>query len=150
MYALNKVMLIGNLGQDPEQRQLPSGGSVVTFSVATTESWTSKDGNRNDRTEWHRVVIFNDKICKVASNYLRRGSKVYVEGKLRTRKWAASDGTEKQTTEIVVDGFGCQIIILDQKGSGPCGDGQHHKHTPAKQLTQTKTLSQDLDDEIPF
>src|SRR4028119_2145003 len=105
MAGVNKVILVGNLGADPEARPLNNGGEVVNLRVATSESWKGKDGQRQERTEWHRVVIFNDALGKVAKNYLRKGSKVYLEGQLQTRKWTDNSGQDKYSTEVVLQRF---------------------------------------------
>lgn len=126
--GVNKVILIGNLGNDPDVRFTPNGGAVANLSVATSESWKDRNtGQQQDRTEWHRVVIFG-KLAEIAQQYLRKGSKVYLEGKLQTRKWQGQDGQDRYTTEIVVDGFSGQMQMLDgrQDGMGaaaPAGGG---------------------------
>ena len=120
--SVNKVILVGNLGRDPEVRRLTSGEPVVNLSVATSESWRDKaSGERKERTEWHRVVIFNDNLVKVAESYLRKGSKVYVEGALQTRKWTDKDGIEKYSTEIVLQGFNSTLTMLDGRSGGGGG-----------------------------
>lgn len=114
MSSVNKVILIGNLGRDPEIRTTQDGRAVCNMTVATSESWKDKNtGERNERTEWHRVVVFNDGLAKVAEKYLRKGSKVYVEGQLQTRKWTDKDGQEKYSTEIVLQGFNSSMVMLD-------------------------------------
>jgi single-strand DNA-binding protein len=115
MASLNKVQLIGNLGADPEARSLNSGGEVVNMRIATSEQWKDKDGNKQERTEWHQVVIFNEGIGNVAKTYLRKGSKVYLEGQLQTRKWQDKDGNDKYTTEIVLQRFRGELVLLDSK-----------------------------------
>ncbi|OED48944.1 single-stranded DNA-binding protein [Endozoicomonas sp. (ex Bugula neritina AB1)] len=126
--GVNKVILIGNLGNDPDVRFTPNGGAVANLSIATSESWKDRNtGQQQDRTEWHRVVIFG-KLAEIAQQYLRKGSKVYLEGKLQTRKWQGQDGQDRYTTEIVVDGFSGQMQMLDgrQDGMGasaPAGGG---------------------------
>lgn len=117
MPALNKVMLIGNLGADPEARSLNNGGEVVNLRVATSESWKTQDGERKERTEWHQVVIFNEGLGKVAKTYLRKGSKVYLEGSLQTRKWQDQSGTDRYSTEIVLQKFRGELVLLDSKPS---------------------------------
>ena len=111
---INKVILVGNLGRDPETRAMQSGGSVANLSVATAERWKDRDGNRQERTEWHRVVVFGT-LADVASKYLRKGSKVYLEGKLQTRKWQDQSGQDRYATEVVLSGFGSALKILDGK-----------------------------------
>jgi single-strand DNA-binding protein len=114
MSSLNKVMLIGNLGNEPEVRTLPSGGKVVNLSIATSEKWRDKNsGEQKERTEWHRVVIFSEGLTKVAETYLHKGSKVYLEGQLQTRKWQDQSGADKYSTEIVLQGFNSALVMLD-------------------------------------
>jgi single-strand DNA-binding protein len=120
--SVNKVILIGNLGRDPEVRSLNNGGKVVNLSLATSETWRDKNsGERQERTEWHRVVIFNEKLGEVAEKYLKKGSKVYVEGALQTRKWTDKDGVEKYSTEVVLQRFRGELTMLDGKGGGGGG-----------------------------
>ena len=122
--SVNKVILVGNLGRDPEVRNMPSGGMVVNMSVATSENWRDKaSGERKERTEWHRVVIFNDKLGEIAQKYLRKGSKVYLEGQLATRKWTDKDNQERYSTEVVVPRFGGTLTLLDSRGGGGMGEG---------------------------
>ena len=116
--SVNKVILIGNLGADPEVRSLPSGGKVVNLRVATTDTWRDKNsGERKEKTEWHRVVIFNEGLTRVAEQYLRKGSKVYIEGSLQTRKWE-KDGVDQYSTEVVLQGFNSTLTMLDGRGDG--------------------------------
>src|SRR5688500_9390023 len=125
MAGVNKVILVGNLGADPEARSLPSGSEVVNLRVATSENWKDKDGNRQERTEWHRVTIFNENLGRVAKNYLRKGSKVYLEGQLQTRKWTDQAGVEKFSTEVVLQNFRGELVLLDSRegGGGSRGGG---------------------------
>src|SRR5919199_1447217 len=117
--SVNKVILVGNLGADPEIRTLNSGDRVANLRVATSETWRDRNsGERKERTEWHRVVIFNDNLVKVAENYLRKGSKVYLEGAIQTRKWQDQSGQDKYSTEIVLQGFNSQLTMLDRGGGG--------------------------------
>src|SRR3712207_1680245 len=117
--SVNKVILVGNLGKDPEIRRMGSGEPVVNLSVATSESWRDKtSGERKEKTEWHRVVIFNENIARVAEQYLKKGSKVYLEGQLQTRKWTDQSGQEKYTTEVVLQRFRGELTILDSRGGG--------------------------------
>lgn len=118
MSSVNKVILIGNLGADPESRSLPSGDPVVNLRLATSYSW-KKDGEKRERTEWHRVVIFDTYLCAVASKYLHKGSKVYVEGELQTRKWTDQQGVEKYTTEVVLTRFNSSLQMLDSREERP-------------------------------
>ena len=124
--SVNKVILVGNLGRDPEVRRLGSGEPVVNLRIATSETWRDKQsGERKERTEWHSVVIFNENLAKVAEQYLKKGSKIYVEGQLQTRKWQDQSGVEKYTTEIVLQRFRGELTILDsrQGGSDEYGEG---------------------------
>lgn len=129
--SVNKVILVGNLGQDPEVRNIPSGGKVVNLSVATSESWKDRNtGERKEKSEWHRVVIFSEGLAKVAEQYLKKGSKVYLEGQLQTRKWKDQSGQDKYSTEVVLQGFNASLVLLDgraesspQQSSGGYGGG---------------------------
>lgn len=121
--SVNKVILVGNLGRDPEVRHNPEGGKIVTLSVATGETWKDKaTGERRDRTEWHRVVVFNDKLAEVSEKYLKKGSKVYLEGQLQTRKWTDQQGQERYTTEVVLQRYRGELTMLDSRSGG--GDDQ--------------------------
>jgi len=114
--SVNKVILIGNLGRDPEVKTMNNGGQVVNLSLATSETWKDKTtGERKEKTEWHRVVIFNENLCKVAQNYLKKGSKVYLEGQLQTRKWQDQSGADKYSTEIVLQNYRGELTMLDSK-----------------------------------
>jgi single-strand DNA-binding protein len=158
MAGVNKVILVGNLGADPEARSLNSGGEVVNMRVATSEQWKDRDGNRQERTEWHNVVIFNENLGRVAKSYLRKGSKVYLEGQLQTRKWQDQSGNDKYTTEVVLQRFRGELVLLDSKGEGgsgggfggggygdDVGGGQQRQQRP-----QPATFDNDLDDDVPF
>ena len=121
--SVNKVILVGNLGKDPEVRRLNSGDQVVSFSLATSESWRDKTtGERKERTEWHNVVIFNDNIGKIVEQYCKKGSKVYVEGQLQTRKWQDQSGQDRYTTEVVLQRFRGELTLLDSRGGGAGGE----------------------------
>jgi single-strand DNA-binding protein len=125
--SVNKVILVGNLGADPEIRSLNSGDRVANLRVATSETWRDRtSGERKEKTEWHRVVIFNDNLVKVAENYLRKGSKVYIEGSLQTRKWSDASGQEKFSTEVVLQKFRGELTMLDGKG----GDAEQGDYGP--------------------
>lgn len=140
MSSVNKVIILGSLGRDPETRTFPSGGKVVNLRIATSERWKDKaTGERKERTEWHSVAIFNDGLAKVAEQYLRKGSKVYIEGQLETRKWQDQAGADRYTTEIVLRQFGGTLTLLD----GPKGDDDRQE--PARE-----NRARDDDDEIPF
>jgi single-strand DNA-binding protein len=121
--SVNKVQIIGNLGRDPEIRSFSNGGRVCNIRVATTEKWKSKDGERKEHTEWHSVAIFQEGLVGVCEKYLKKGSKVYVEGTLKTRKYQAQDGSDRYSTEIVLQGFGGTLVMLDSKGGGDSGGG---------------------------
>lgn len=121
--SVNKVILVGNLGQDPEMRRTQDGKAIGTFSVATSESWRDRNtGERREKTEWHRVVCFNEGLNKVIEQYVKKGSKVYLEGQLQTRKWTDNSGVEKYTTEVVLQGFNSNLTMLDSRNSGGGGD----------------------------
>ncbi|KQO72580.1 MULTISPECIES: single-stranded DNA-binding protein [unclassified Methylobacterium] len=121
--SVNKVILVGNLGRDPETRRLASGDPVVNLRIATSESWKDKmSGERKEKTEWHAVVIYNENLARVAEQYLRKGSKVYIEGQLQTRKWADQSGVEKYTTEVVLQRFRGELTLLDGRSGGAGGE----------------------------
>src|SRR3954462_12831867 len=122
--SVNKVILVGNLGKDPEVRRMQNGNPVVNLSIATSDTWRDKaTGERKEKTEWHRVVIFSEGLAKVAEQYLKKGAKVYIEGALQTRKWTDPQGVEKYSTEIVLQGFNSTLTMLDGKGGGGAGAG---------------------------
>jgi single-strand DNA-binding protein len=123
--TLNLVQLIGNLGADPEGRSFPNGGEVVNLRVATSERWKDRDGQQQERTEWHQVAIYGEGLCKVAKSYLRKGSKVYLSGQLRTRKWQDQSGADRYSTEVVLQGPGATLKMLDPKPSGQGGGGDY-------------------------
>ena len=124
--SVNKVILVGNLGRDPEIRSMQSGEEIAQLSLATSETWRDKaSGERKERTEWHRVVIFNENLVKVAKQYLKKGSKVYIEGSLQTRKWTDKDGAEKYTTEVVLQRFRGELTMLDGRDGGGSGGGSY-------------------------
>lgn len=146
MAGLNKVMLIGNLGADPESRSLNNGGEVVNLRVATAESWKDRDGNRQERTEWHQVVIFNEGLGKVAKSYLRKGGKVFLEGQLQTRKWTDNNGADRYATEIVLQKFRGELVLLDARS-----DNSQQSYAPATAARQPlPAFDSDLDDEVPY
>ena len=166
MAGVNKVILVGNLGDDPEVRSLNNGGEVVNMRVATSESWTDKaTGNKQERTEWHRVVIFNENLGRVAKSYLKKGSKVYLEGQIQTRKWQDQSGADRYSTEIVLQRFRGELVLLDSRGSsggggfgGGSGDdygdagGNDFGGGPSRQQARPAPASfdTDLDDDVPF
>ena len=154
--SLNKVELIGNLGRDPEVRTFASGDKMVGFSLATTESWTDKNtGERKDKTEWHNVVIFNEGLVRVVEQYCKKGSKIYVEGRLQTREYQDKDGNTRKATEIVLPKFNGAIILLDSRKSdrGPASPDDYGTTTTRERPPAAATSggrSMDLDDDIPF
>jgi single-strand DNA-binding protein len=155
--SVNKVILVGNLGADPEIRSLNSGDRVANLRVATSESWRDRSsGERKEKTEWHRVVVFNENIVKVCEQYLRKGAKVYIEGAIQTRKWADASGVEKFSTEIVLQKFRGELTMLDgrgdNEGAGEAGgyNGGLSSGPKAQSSAPREDFSADLDDEIPF
>ena len=159
--SVNKVILVGNLGRDPEIRFAQDGTKIVTFSMATSENWKDKNtGERREKTEWHRVVLFNERLGDVAEKYLHKGSKVYIEGALQTRKWTGNDGVEKYTTEVVLQRYRGELTMLDSRnaGSGEYAAGEAgggtEQETPAAGAETGGPAAGpsggDLDDEIPF
>ncbi|WP_038035665.1 single-stranded DNA-binding protein [Thermopetrobacter sp. TC1] len=167
--SVNKVILIGNLGADPEVRHTQDGRPVVNLRIATTESWRDRTtGEKRERTEWHRVVIFNEGLARVAEQYLRKGSKVYIEGQLQTRKWTDQNGIERYTTEVVLQGFNCALTMLDSRAaasapgmaagmaapaaaqgfSEPMAPGVDDRAQP--QAAESPSFARDLDDDVPF
>lgn len=164
--SLNKVTLIGNLGRDPEIRSTQDGREIANLAIATSESWKDKNtGERKEKTEWHRVAIFNDGLVRVVKNYLKKGSKVYIEGQLQTRKWVDQTGAERYTTEVVLQGYSSSLIMLDGRAGGGAGaeggyGGQQNYgnqsfggNAGGSSLGTTKpdaAPSYELDDEIPF
>jgi single-strand DNA-binding protein len=156
--SVNKVILIGNLGADPEIRRTQDGRPIANLRVATSESWRDKaTGERKEKTEWHRVVIFNEGLCKIVEQYLKKGSKVYLEGALQTRKWQDKDGHDRYSTEVVLQGFNSQLTMLDTRGGGSGastdngGDfGSAGPSTARKPAMAGAGKSDDMDDEIPF
>jgi single-strand DNA-binding protein len=158
MAGVNKVILVGNLGADPEARSLNSGGEVINMRVATSESWKDREGNRQERTEWHNVVIFNENLGRVAKSYLRKGSKVYLEGQIQTRKWTDKDGNDRYTTEVVLQRFRGELVLLDSRDGGGGGRGAFNDEFVdsggAPQRSQSRpqpaAFDTDLDDDVPF
>jgi single-strand DNA-binding protein len=155
--SINKVILVGNLGRDPEVKHSQDGNKIVTFNVATSETWKDKAGEKQDRTEWHRVVIFSPGLADVAERYLKKGSKVYVEGQLRTRKWTDASGVEKYSTEVVLSGFNAYMIMLDKSSGGEFGSGDSsegsgwdNSGSSASSGGGAASGSTEIDDEIPF
>ena len=161
--SVNKVILVGNLGADPEIRRTQDGRPVANLRVATSESWKDKTtGERREKTEWHRVVIFNENLCRIAEQYLKKGSKVFIEGQLQTRKWQDQSGQDRYSTEVVLQGFRGELTLLDRAGAGGAGGGElgaeeaggefgssgpTHKVAAA---AGARSPRGDMDDEIPF
>lgn len=146
--SVNKVILIGNLGKDPEVRKTQDGKSIVTLAIATSENWKDKNtGERREKTEWHRVVIFSEGLARVAEQYLKKGAKVYVEGALQTRKWTDQNGVERYSTEVVLQGFNSTLTMLDGRRDG--GGKSDFGDEPSRGGS-SGGQSFELDDEIPF
>ncbi|MFL2834079.1 MAG: single-stranded DNA-binding protein [Alphaproteobacteria bacterium] len=144
--SLNKVMLIGRLGQDPEVRSTQDGRSLCTFSIATSESWNDKStGEKKEKTEWHRVVVFNEGLVNIIQQYVKKGSNVFIEGQLQTRKWEDKDGIEKYTTEVVLQGFNSTFKMLDSKNSGST-----ENFSQDSGIEKVENFDSDIDDDIPF
>ena len=163
--SVNKVVLVGNLGRDPEVRNAQSGIKIVNLAVATSDTWNDKaSGERKEQTEWHRVVIMNERLADVAEKYLRKGSKVYLEGKLQTRKWTDQSGQEKYTTEVLLGRFGGELVLLDRPAGGAAAGGDDYAApratsaapraaAPAPRAVggwDTRPGNTEMDDEIPF
>lgn len=161
--SLNQVQLIGNLGGDPDIRRTQDGRPIANFSLATSNRWTDRTtGEKHERTEWHRVVIFSEKLAEICQQYLRKGSKIFVQGQLQTRKWADQTGVERWTTEVVLSGFDCQMLMLDSQRKGPPPPDDPDAYGTRSTVTggasspggsggaADRPLRDDLDDEIPF
>ena len=149
--SVNKVILIGNLGRDPEIRQTQDGTSIGHLSLATSESWKDRaSGERRERTEWHRVVIFNENLVRIAEQYLKKGSKVYLEGQLQTRKWQDQSGQERYTTEVVLGRFRGELTMLDSRGGGEGFAGAEADGGGSRTVSRDPEASVDINDEIPF
>jgi single-strand DNA-binding protein len=162
--SVNKVILVGNLGKDPEIRRTQDGRPIANLSVATSETWRDKaTGERKEKTEWHRVVIFNEGLCKVAEQYLKKGAKVYIEGQLQTRKWTDQAGVEKYSTEVVLQGFNSNLTMLDGRSGGggsfgaDDGGGDFGASSPSSPAPRRAAVAagggsrnSDMDDDIPF
>ncbi len=162
--SVNKVILVGNLGADPEIRRTQDGRPICNLRLATSESWRDKSsGERREKTEWHRVVIFSEPLCKVAEQYLRKGSKVYIEGQLQTRKWEDQSGQERYSTEVVLQGYNATMTMLDGRSgvseggapgfhddASPYASGKDRRSGGSRQQGDTGSFDKDLDDEIPF
>ncbi len=155
--SVNKVILVGNLGKDPESRTFQNGGKVVSFSVATSENWKDRNtGERKEKTEWHNVSIFSEGLARVAEQYLKKGSKVYLEGQLETRKWQDQSGNDRYSTDVVLRNFNSAMVLLDRaEGGGSRGEfGGGEDFGGGSQRPQARpqpaTFDNDLDDDVPF
>ena len=149
--SVNLVILVGNLGKDPEVRRLNSGDQVVSFSLATSESWRDKDsGERKERTAWHNIVIFNDGLGKVAEQYCKKGSKVYVQGQLQTRKWQDQSGTDRYTTEVVLQRYQGALQLLSTKDDGGGGGGDRFEPRSSTPSSGTRRQAAEIPDDVPF
>jgi len=161
--SVNKVILVGNLGKDPEIRRTQDGRPIANLSVATSESWRDKaTGERKEKTEWHRVVIFSEGLAKIAEQYLKKGAKVYIEGQLQTRKYTDQSGAEKYTTEVVLQGFNSALTMLDGRSGGAGGGGgfgdepggdfgaASPSSAPPRRVAAAGARNSDMDDDIPF
>ena len=154
--SVNKVILVGNLGRDPEVRSTQDGSKIVNLSIATSERWKDKNtGEQREKTEWHRVVIFNENLGRIAEQYLRKGSTCYIEGQLQTRKWQDQSGNDRYSTEVVLQGFGSTLTMLDGRsesgGGGGAPGGYDSGYSSPEPASESSSLpSRDLDDEIPF
>ena len=162
--SVNKVILIGNLGRDPEVRTMQNGGRIVNLNIATSENWKDRDGNPQERTEWHRVVIFNERLGEVAEQYLKKGSKVYLEGQLQTRKWQDQSGADRYSTEVVLQRYRGELTLLDRRGDSAGGGGMasyepgyggtEPARNPASGMNNSggdsTSRADELDDDIPF
>ena len=148
--SVNKVILVGNLGKDPEIRSTQDGREIANLTIATSETWKDKSsGERKEKTEWHRVVIFSEGLVGIAKNYLKKGAKVYLEGALQTRKWTDKDGQEKYSTEVVLQGYGATLTMLDGRSGGGSSEGMSSGYN-APAAGSSKPAPELLDDEIPF
>lgn len=162
MASVNKVILVGNVGADPEIRRTQAGAPIANLRIATSESWKDRNtGERKEKTEWHTVVIFNEGLCKVVENYVKKGSKLYIEGQLQTRKWQDQQGQDRYSTEVVLQGFGGSLVMLDGRRDGEGGGSSeryqggggrdpNEGYGARGQQDQRGNFSRDLDDDIPF
>ena len=149
--SINKVILVGNLGADPEVRSTQNGSKVVNLRLATSDVWKDKvSGERKERTEWHRVVVFNPQLADVAEKYLRKGSKVFIEGQLQTRRWEDANGQEKYTTEIVLQNYNGNLVMLDGRGEGGISAGGDVFSASASNGWDSAPATAPIDDDIPF
>lgn len=152
--SVNKVILVGNVGKDPEVKTLASGGMVANLSLATSESWRDKaTGDRKEKTEWHRLVVWSEGLVGVIEQYVRKGSKLYIEGQLQTRKWTDQSGAERYSTEVVLNGFGAKLVMLGDKGGGGRGaddDGGGDFGSSSRSSSNRRQTNEDFDDDIPF
>ena len=147
--SVNKVILIGNVGKDPEIRMTQDGRELANITLATSDSWKDKNsGERKEKTEWHRIVVFSEGLVRIVKNYVKKGSKLYIEGSLQTRKWEDSSGNEKYTTEIVLQNYNSTLALLDQKGSHE--GGSHHRSEEPAKFNADEYSNNAIDDEVPF
>lgn len=148
--SINKVILVGNVGQDPEIRSTQDGREIANFSLATTDSWKDKNtGEKKDKTEWHRIVVFSSGLAGIVKNYVKKGSKLYIEGSLQTRKWTDKDGAEKYTTEIVLQNFNSTLQILDSRDRAPSSSDSYSSGSSNRSKNNDVSV-EESDDEIPF
>ncbi len=150
--SINKVILVGNVGQDPEIRSTQDGREIANFSIATSESWKDKNtGERKDKTEWHRCVVFSQGLVNIIKNYVKKGTKLYIEGSLQSRKWTDNQGTEKTTTEIVLQNYNSTLQILDSRERAGSNEGYSNSHSNHKKSSSREDIAvEENDDEVPF
>jgi single-strand DNA-binding protein len=149
--SLNKVLLIGRLGNDPEVKQMSNGKNVARLSIATSESWKDKNtGEKKEKTEWHRVIVFNEGLVNVIQKYLKKGSQVYIEGQLQTNKYTDASGQEKYSTQVVLQGYNSTLTMLSSSGSSKGEDSSFNQDTSSSLPSEKSSSSKDLDDEVPF
>lgn len=152
--SVNKVILVGNVGRDPEIRATQDGREIANLAIATSESWRDKStGERKEKTEWHRVVVFSEGLVNIVKNYVKKGSKLYIEGALQTRKWVDNQGTERYSTEVVLQGYSASLNMLDSRGNNSASDehgGYEISNESSSRSNQKSSFNEDLEDEIPF
>jgi single-strand DNA-binding protein len=147
--SVNRAIILGNVGQAPELRRTQDGKPVATFNVATTERWKSKDGEKQEKTSWHRVVVFNERLCEVVEKYVHKGSKLFIEGAMHTRSWKGRDGETRYVTEVVLQGFNAQLVLLDKREGVPAAESADEHERPAKG-SEERVSQLGFDAEIPF
>lgn len=152
--AINKVILIGNVGKDPEIRTMNNGNEVASFNLATTDTWKDRTGEKRDKTEWHRIVIYSPGLVNMVKTYVKKGTKLYIEGSLQTRRWISNDGTEKYTTEVVIQGLNSALQLLDSRNNGnsaPIDSNTTSSNTESRETIDVdEFIYQKMDDDIPF